>query len=256
MGLDGFNLIRDSLLSLVLGALNELALVEEWLSLLVWDELIGELNISLLISKLSDLSLLEVSSPLLVLSHSFSGGSSHVWLWHIEVNIVLVIVVIILNLDIGSLTSLNRSKVLILKEVISVIFMIELNVLVVRMSLVVMFLLNSSTLLSIVAFEILVEESIIITLWGELSVMEWLVIVSNSWKILWSINNVWVISGLKILIFSTVESLRWVIKIEPVGTLSSLLIEWVLLSSSLLSHHRSSISLDLLVSMVLKDLGG
>ena len=109
---------------------------------------------------------------------------------------------------------------------------------------------SSHAFLGVVSFEVLVEESIIVALWGKLGIGKFLVVVSNSWEILWSINNFWVISSLKILILSTMESLRWVIEIEPVGTSLGLLIERRFDSSSLLSKVRSSTGL---VFMVLKN---
>jgi len=90
---------------------------------------------------------------------------------------------------------------------------------------------NLSSLLGIVTFEILVEESIKVTIWSKLGIGKSLMVVSNSWEILWSINNIWVISGLEVLIFSTVESLRWVIEVEPVSSFLSLVIEWIFDSS-------------------------
>ena len=90
-------------------------------------------------------------------------------------------------------------------------------------------------LLGVVTFEILVEESVKVSIWSKLSIGKSLMIISNSWHILWSIGNIWVISSVKVLTFSTVESLSFVIEIEPVGTILSFFIEWIFLSSLLLN---------------------
>ena len=108
--------------------------------------------------------------------------------------------------------------------------MVKLNVLVMWVSLVVVLssLDSLSSLLDIVTFEILMEESIIVSIWSKLGIGKSLVVISNSWEILWSINNIWVISGPEVLIFGAVESLRWIIEVEPVGTFRSLAIEWTI----------------------------
>ena len=167
-------------------------------------------------------SLLEEFVPGLILGDSLSSSSSQFWFWHLEVDVILIIVVI--ELDIHSLSLLNGFEILIVKEIISVIFVIELDVLRVSLMVVMVLLVSSVAFLGIISLVILVEESIVVASWRELCVMKFLMVIANSWEILWSVNNIWVISGLKILVFSTVESLRWVIEIEPVGTWLSWLV--------------------------------
>ena len=225
--------------------------VLEWLSSLAWGKLlilISKLN-QVALSKLVLSSFLEELVPGFIFGHSLSGSSSHVWFWHLEVEVILVTVVV--ELDVGGII-LNSLELTIVKEVISILLMVILDILWVSFMVVVLLVSLSSShgFLGIVSFEVLVEESIIVALWGKLGIGKFLVVISNSWEILWSINNFWVISSLKIVILSAVESLRWVIEIEPVGTSLGLLIERRFDSSSLLSKVRSSTGL---VLMVLKN---
>lgn len=226
--------------------------VLEWLSSLAWGKLlilISKLN-QVTLSKLVLSSFLEELVPGFIFGHSLSGSSSHVWFWHLEVEVILVTVVV--ELDVGGISHLNSLELTVVKEVISILLMVILDILWVSSMVVVLLvsLSSSHAFLGVVSFEVLVEESIIVALWGKLGIGKFLVVVSNSWEILWSINNFWVISSLKILILSTMESLRWVIEIEPVGTSLGLLIERRFDSSSLLSKVRSSTGL---VFMVLKN---
>lgn len=225
--------------------------VLEWLSSLAWGKLlilISKLN-QVALSKLVLSSFLEELVPGFIFGHSLSGSSSHVWFWHLEVEVILVTVVV--ELDVGGISHLNSLELTVVKEVISILLMVILDILWVSSMVVLLMSLSSSHgFLGIVSFEVLVEESIIVALWSKLGIGKFLVVVANSWKILWSINNFWVISSLKIVILSTVESLRWVIEIEPVGTSLGLLIERRFDSSSLLSKVRSSTGL---VFMVLKN---
>ena len=225
--------------------------VLEWLSSLAWGKLlifISKLN-QVALSKLVLSSFLEELVPGFIFGHSLSGSSSHVWFWHLEVEVILVTVVV--ELDVGGII-LNSLELTIVKEVISILLMVILDILWVSFMVVVLLVSLSSShgFLGVISFEVLVEESIIVALWGKLGIGKFLVVISNSWEILWSINNFWVISSLKIVILSTVESLRWVIEIEPVGTSLGLLIERRFDSSSLLSKVRSSTGL---VFMVLKN---
>lgn len=225
--------------------------VLEWLSSLAWGKLlilISKLN-QVTLSKLVLSSFLEELVPGFIFGHSLSGSSSHVWFWHLEVEVILVTVVV--ELDVGGII-LNSLELTIVKEVISILLMVILDILWVSFMVVVLLVSLSSShgFLGVISFEVLVEESIIVALWGKLGIGKFLMVVANSWEILWSINNFWVISSLKIVILSTVESLRWVIEIEPVGTSLGLLIERRFDSSSLLSKIRSSTGL---VFMVLKN---
>ena len=225
--------------------------VLEWLSSLAWGKLlilISKLN-QVALSKLVLSSFLEELVPGFIFGHSLSGSSSHVWFWHLEVEVILVTVVV--ELDVGGISHLNSLELTVVKEVISILLMVILDILwVSSMVVLLVSLFSSHGFLGIVTCEVLVEESIIVALWGKLGIGKFLVVISNSWEILWSINNFWVISSLKIVILSAVESLRWVIEIEPVGTSLGLLIERRFDSSSMLSEVRSSTGL---VFMVLKN---
>jgi hypothetical protein len=85
--------------------------------------------------------------------------------------------------------------------------------------------------LHVVALEVLVEETGVVSSWGKLGVGEGLVIVSNSWDILWSIDNVWIVGSPEILLLGTVKSLGRIIKIKPISSWSSCLIIWRLIVS-------------------------
>lgn len=51
----------------------------------------------------------------------------------------------------------------------------------------------SSLSLNVIALVILVEESIIVAIWGQLGIVQFLMIVSNSLHVLWSIDDLWVV---------------------------------------------------------------
>jgi len=51
----------------------------------------------------------------------------------------------------------------------------------------------SSLSLNVVALVVLVEETIEVSVWGELGIVQLLMIVSNSLHVFWSIDNLWVV---------------------------------------------------------------
>jgi hypothetical protein len=138
----------------------------------VWGQLlifITKLN-QVALSKLILSSFLEELVLGFIFSHSLSGSSSHVWLWHLKVDIILVTVVV--ELDVGGISHLNSPELTVVKEVISIFLMVILDVLWVSFMVVVLLVSFSSShgFLGVVTFEVLVEESIIVALWSKLGI--------------------------------------------------------------------------------------
>ena len=165
--------------------------VLEWLSSLAWGKLlilISKLN-QVALSKLVLSSFLEELVPGFIFGHSLSSSSSHVWFWDLEVEVILVTVVV--ELDVGGILHLNSLELTIVKEVISILLMVILDILWVSFMVVVLLVSLSSShgFLGVISFEVLVEESIIVAPWSKLGIGKFLMVVTNSWNILWSINN-------------------------------------------------------------------
>jgi hypothetical protein len=229
-----------SLLTILL--LDKLRLVKEWFSLLVLNKLVGELNVLLVIELNS--SLLEEVSPLGILSHSFSGRSSHDWSWSFSIDVLSIILMVELNIrNISEV--LNGLELSFVEEVIIVLAVIELHVL--PWVVVVALLAGShALLLGVVALEVLVEESGVVAIWGQFRVVESLVVVSDSWEVLWGVRDLWVVGGEEVLVLSAVESLGWIIKIEPIGSGPGLAVKRGLEISSKLTQILGSSNMLLL----------
>ena len=69
--------------------------------------------------------------------------------------------------------------------------------------------------LNIVSLEVLMEPSIVVTIWAQFGIMKLLMIVSDSWHVFWGINYIWVVRRKVIHLLSSVNSLGMIIKIEP-----------------------------------------
>jgi len=230
---DSLNLIGLSLEGLFLLGLNKLTLIHEWLTLLAWeDSILGrKLNELLLWADLS-VALEESLHSGILLNPCKSGSSLGALL--LEENIVSVFFMVELNELLALILSvvlLNGSQVLLVKKIILIGAVSELNILSSHILLIMVIMVLSPSLshslsLGIDTFIVFVEEAVIVTIWSQFSIVKGLVVVANSWHVLWSVGNIWVVWRPHVLSLSTVESLSGVIKIEPVGTLLGLVVEW------------------------------
>lgn len=241
---DGLNLIR-LLLELVLGLLlDELVLVKIWLTVLVFGEVHGvrELHVGLvpfgLLGALLLGALLEEGIPLLVLGKSLPGGTSQLLDWGLLLTRDVVGIVLVVELHIGIIVDvLNGSQLVVIEEVILILVVVELHILAsvwVMVLVMVVLHLGQSLFLSIISLVILEEEPVVVASWGELGIGEGLMVVADSWEVLWGVSDVWVVWAPVVFDLSTMKSLSWIVKIKPVGTLLSLLVEWGLVVPLLL----------------------
>jgi len=69
--------------------------------------------------------------------------------------------------------------------------------------------------LNIISLVVLMEPSIVVSIWAQFGIMKLLMIVSDSWHVFWSIDYIWVVRRKVIHLLSSVKSLCMIIKIEP-----------------------------------------
>jgi len=100
-------------------------------------------------------------------------------------------------------------------------------------------------LLGVVSFIVLVVETVVVSRWGKLGVMELFVVITNSLHVFRSINNIWVVWRNIIISLSPVESFGEIVKFIPLSAFLSLRVDIVM------SLRSKSVLYDRFMSVVM-----
>ena len=120
-------------------------------------------------------------------------------------NNIISIILMVLNVDI----------VISWHNIIGVVGVIgKLNVLLMLVVVTMMFLVVRTSL-SVVSSMVLMEESVVVTIWRQLSVVELFMIVSDSLDILWGISYIWIVGRDIVSWVSAVNSIMRIVELPP-----------------------------------------